>query len=62
MILMSQVVVIGLKELKCAISGQNGPKMTILSHYEVIYHEKSHFENFKMVLLDSLVSFLLDRV
>ena len=58
MILESQVLVMGSKGLKCAISGQNAPKMTILRHYDVI----SPFENFKMVPLGSLVNFLWDRV
>ena len=62
MLFVIQVVVMGPKEFKCAISGQNGPKMTILRHYDVIYPEKSHFENFKMVSLGSLVNFLWDRV
>ena len=62
MILVANVVAMGSKELKCVISGQNGSKMTILHHYDVIYPEKSHFENFKMVPLCSLVNCLWDRV
>ena len=62
MILVANVVAMGSKELKCAISGQNGSKMTILHHYDVIYPEKNHFENLKIVPLDSLVNFLWGKV
>ena len=48
--------------LKCLISDQNGPRMTILCNYDVISPEKRHFENFKMVPLGSLVNFLWYRV
>ena len=59
--IMSNMEVMGSKELKCVISGQNGPKMTILRHYDVISPDENHFENFKMGPLGSLVNFASRR-